>query len=174
MLSFHLAEAPFLLSPSQIGAFALAGFAGAAIAPIAGRLADKHGPLFNIRTGIACVAVSFASLLLFRESLLALIAAAIVFDMGVQLSMVSHQTVIYSLEPNARSRINAVYVGGLFGFFAFGSYAASWAYSIDGWTGVVVLCLGSCAMAALVHVFLSRAWSGRSQITDAAQRFGPT
>ncbi|MGA3007336.1 MAG: MFS transporter [Opitutaceae bacterium] len=163
MLSFHLSEPRFHLSPSQIGAFALAGFAGAAIAPIAGRLADRHGPLFNIRTAVGLVAVSFASMLLFPGSLAALAAAAVVFDLGVQLAMVSHQTVIYSLEPNARSRINAVYVGGLFGFFALGSFGASWAYSSDGWTGVVLLCLASCAMAAVTHGALSRRWRERNE-----------
>lgn len=158
MLSFHLGGAPFHLSPSQIGAFALAGFAGAAIAPVAGRLADRHGPLFNIRWGLVLVALSFISMLLFPGSLAALTAAAVLFDLGVQLSMVSHQTVIYSLEPKARSRLNAVYVGGLFGFFALGSFVASWAFSSAGWPGVVLLCLGSCALAAFVHLALSRQW----------------
>ena len=164
MLSFHLGEPRFHLSPSQIGAFALAGFAGAAIAPVAGHLADRHGPLVNIRAGVALVALSFASMLIFPGSLVALAAAAVTFDLGVQLSMVSHQTVIYSLEPSARSRINAVYVGGLFGFFAVGSFGASWAFASDGWTGVLLLCLGSCAAAALVHGVLSRQWHARQAL----------
>jgi len=158
MLSFHLAKAPFFLTPSQIGLFALAGFAGAAIAPVAGHVADQHGPLFNIRVGIALVALSFVSMLLFPASLAALAAAAVAFDMGIQLSMVSHQAVIYSLEPGARSRLNAVYVGGLFGFFALGSFGASLAFASDGWPGVVLLCLASCVLAAFVHVILSRKW----------------
>jgi predicted MFS family arabinose efflux permease len=158
MLSFHLGESPFHLPPSQIGAFALAGFAGAAIAPLAGHIADRHGPLFNIRAALVLVALSFASMLIFRGSLAALAAATVTFDMGAQLSMVSHQTIIYSLEPSARSRINAVYVGGLFGFFAAGSFGASWAFASGGWPGVIVLCLGSCAAAAIAHGFLSRRW----------------
>jgi len=170
MLSFHLGAAPFHLTPSQIGLFALAGFAGAAIAPVAGRLADRHGPLFNIRAGIVLVAVSFISMLLFPGSLVALIIAAVAFDMGVQLSMVSHQTVIYSLEPSARSRLNAVYVGGLFGFFALGSFGASLAFTSDGWPGVVLLCLASCVLAALVHVILSRQW----RLLQNAERISPS
>ncbi len=156
-LSFHLG-ARFHLSPAQIGAFALAGFAGAAVAPVAGRLADRHGPLFNIRTGIVLLARKFASMLSWQESLVALAAAAVVFDLGVQVAMISHQTIIYSLEPSARSRINAVFIGGLFGFFSLGSLAATWAYSRNGWTGVVLLCLGSCLLAALAHAALARSW----------------
>jgi predicted MFS family arabinose efflux permease len=161
MLSFYLGQSRFHLSPAAIGAFALAGFAGAAIAPIAGRLADSHGPLFNIRAGILLVAVSFGSMLVFRDSLVDLAVAAALFDLGVQVAMVSHQTIIYALEPSARSRINAVYVGGLFGFFALGSLIASWAFAREGWTGVVWLCLVSCALAAGIHGILSRCWHRR-------------
>jgi len=164
VLSFHLSGPQFRLTPAQIGAFALAGFAGAAVAPIAGRLADRRGPLLNIRVGIGLVALSFASMLIFRNSLIALVVAAVAFDLGVQLSMISHQTVIYSLEPSARSRINAVYVSGLFGFFALGSFGASWAFASRGWTGVVVLCLGSCAIAAVVHKTLSRRWHAQGRM----------
>jgi predicted MFS family arabinose efflux permease len=162
VLSFHLGGAPFYLSPGRIGAFALAGFAGAAMAPWAGRLSDRHGPLLNIRGGILLLALSFGAMLAFPGSLLVLIAAAVAFDLGVQLAMVSHQTVIYSLEPSARSRLNAVYVGGLFGFFALGSFGATWMFAAQGWSGVLELCLGSCGAAALVHLALTRAWRSRS------------
>jgi predicted MFS family arabinose efflux permease len=163
VLSFHLSAPAFRLSPALIGAFALAGFAGAAAAPVAGRFADRHGPLLNIRVGIGLVALSFASMLVFPGSLLALGAATALFDLGVQMSMVSHQTVIYSLQASARSRLNAVYVGGLFGFFALGSLAASWIFPAWGWTGVVTLCLVSCGCASVVHRALARQWSARDQ-----------
>lgn len=163
MLSFRLSEPLFNLSPSRIGAFALAGFAGAAAAPIAGRLADRHGPLFNIRCAIVIIAVSFGSMLVVPGSLAALATAAVTFDLGVQMSMVSHQTIIYGLEPRARSRINAVYVGGLFVFFALGSFGASWAYSRAGWGNVVRLCLASCACAVLAHTALTMTWNRRSR-----------
>jgi predicted MFS family arabinose efflux permease len=146
VLSFHLGGAPFHLSSAQIGAFALAGLAGAAMAPVAGRLSDRHGPIVNIRVGLTLVAAAFAALLLAPGSLVVLAASAIVFDLGVQVSMISHQTIIYALDPGARSRINAVYVGGLFGFFAGGSFAATWAFTTNGWTGVCLLCLASCAL----------------------------
>ena len=157
-LSFHLSEPRFHLTPGQIGLFALAGFAGAAMAPIAGRLADQRGPLLNIRLGLALVALSFGSMLIFSSSLVALALAAVGFDLGVQMAMVSHQTVIYALDPGARSRINAIYVGGLFGFFALGSAVASWSFAHRGWNGVVWLCLGSCGLAAVIHTALSRQW----------------
>jgi predicted MFS family arabinose efflux permease len=161
-LSFHLGQPRFHLGPSQIGAFALAGIAGAAMAPVTGRLSDRHGPLFTIRVSLALVGLSFASMLVLPGSLVALALATIGFDLGAQVSMVSHQTIIYSLKPSARSRINSVYVGGLFGFFALGSFAATWVFSRFDWAGVVLLCLASCATSALVHAVLTRRWKGRS------------
>lgn len=165
VLSFHLGGAPFCLSSTQIGAFALAGLAGAAMAPVAGRLSDRHGPILNIRGALALVAAAFLAMLLAPGSLAVLAAAAIVFDLGVQLSMVSHQTIIYSLDPGAHSRINAVYVGGLFAFFALGSFAATWAFTANGWVGVCQLCLASCAVSALFHWALSTRWRGKSELT---------
>jgi MFS family permease len=105
-------------------------------------------------------------MLLAPGSLAMLVAAAVVFDLGVQLSMVSHQTIIYALDPSARSRINAVYVGGLFGFFALGSFAATWAFTAKGWTGVCLLCLASCVVSALLHVALSARWRRRTPAFD--------
>ena len=56
---------------------------------------------------------------------------------------ISNQSVIYALAGNARSRVTTIYltscrfIGG-----AFGSFAASVAYGIDGWRGV---CIARCA-----------------------------
>jgi predicted MFS family arabinose efflux permease len=161
VLSFHLGGAPFHLSPTIIGSFALAGLAGAAMAPIAGRLSDRFGPILNIRCALALVAAAFIGLLLAPGSLTVLVLATILFDLGVQLSMVSHQTIIYSLDPGARSRINAIYVGGLFGFFAFGSFTATWVFTENGWSGVCLLCLASCVVSALLHAALSTRWRRR-------------
>jgi predicted MFS family arabinose efflux permease len=163
MLSFHLGGEAFHLSPSRIGAFALAGFAGAAIAPVAGRFADKHGPLANIRLALVLTGLSFLAMLLFPKSLSVLALGAVAFDLGIQMSMVSHQTIIYALEPEARSRINAVYVGTLFGFFALGSSLAGLNFAVWGWTGVLILCLGSCLLSALMHFLLSRQWGRQFQ-----------
>jgi predicted MFS family arabinose efflux permease len=161
VLSFHLGGAPFNLSPVEIGAFALAGLAGAAMAPIAGHLSDRYGPILNIRCALGLVAGSFVALLLAPGSLVMVVVAVVVFDLGVQLSMVSHQTIIYALDPGARSRVNAVYVGGLFGFFALGSFVATWVFTANGWRGVCLLCLASCAVSALLHAGLSIRWRRR-------------
>lgn len=103
----------FQLGSSAAGAFGLAGAAGALAAPLAGRLADRRGPELVTRLGAGLAAVSFAAmglspLLAPRAQLALLVVSAIGFDFGIQASLVAHQTLVYGLEPGARSRLNAL------------------------------------------------------------------
>ena len=49
-----------------------------------------------------------------QGQLVLLALAAIGFDLGVQATLVAHQTIVYSIEPGARSRLNAVLFVGMF------------------------------------------------------------
>ncbi|MBP7566377.1 MAG: MFS transporter [Burkholderiaceae bacterium] len=135
----------FGLGSAAAGAFGLAGAAGALAAPLAGRLADRRGPELAIRLGAALAAVGFAALAL--DALLAtpalrlalIVACAIAFDFGVQAAMVAHQTQVYGLEPEARSRLNAVLFTGMFTGMAAGALLGSLALAQWGWGGVAAL-----------------------------------
>jgi predicted MFS family arabinose efflux permease len=153
-LAFHLASPEFGLSTLQIGLFGLAGAAGALAAPVAGRLADSRGPTFAIRVGISLVAVSFFGMLLLPHSLLALVIGAIVFDAGTQMSLISHQTIIYSLDPKARSSLNAVFVTGMFLSFALGSMLSTTLFGAFGWVGVMAMGLFASGLALAVKPLL--------------------
>lgn len=134
----------FGLGSAAAGAFGLAGAAGALAAPLAGRLADRSGPERVTRLGAALTAVSFASLglagIVPMELQLALIVvAAIGFDFGIQATLVANQTIVYSIDPPARSRLNAVLFTGVFVGMATGAGLGSLALAQWGWNGVVVL-----------------------------------
>jgi predicted MFS family arabinose efflux permease len=150
VLAFHLAR-EFRFTSAQIGTFGLAGAAGALAAPLAGRLADRHGAFFNIPIAIGLVAIAFAAMALVSHSVVALVLGAALFDLGVQMSAVSHQSIVYALKPEARSRMNGIFVGGMFGCFAVGSVLGTSLYVRFGWTGLCVLCLGSCGLAFALH-----------------------
>jgi predicted MFS family arabinose efflux permease len=169
VLSFHLSRDPFHLSTSQIGYFGLAGAVGALAAPAAGKLADKRGPLANIPIAIGLTFASFALLFFFPTSLGVLIGCTALFDLGVQMSMVSHQTIIYALDPTARSRINAVFVSGVFIFFALGSFLGTALFNRFGWPGVVLLCLAQCVIAFGLHIVLRR-FAARSPLVHGRER----
>jgi predicted MFS family arabinose efflux permease len=103
-LAVMLHGAPFHLGSAAAGAFGLAGAAGALAAPIAGRLADHHGPERVTRIGIAIATVSFAAMgaapLMTPHAQLALLAAATIgFDLGVQATLIAHQAIVYRIDP---------------------------------------------------------------------------
>jgi predicted MFS family arabinose efflux permease len=155
-LSFYLSGPDFHFSTLQIGLFGLAGAAGALAAPIAGRLADTRGPAFVIRIGILLVMASFGWMFLIPKSILALVIGAIVFDAGAQLSLISHQTIIYSLDAKARSSLNAVFVTGMFISFALGSALSTTLYGRFGWIGVMSLALVASIGAFLLSLTYKR------------------
>jgi predicted MFS family arabinose efflux permease len=150
VLAFHL-EHRFFLSTSQIGYFGLAGAAGALAAPTAGKLADRRGPFSTIPIAIAITFLAFVGMALLPHALFAVILGAAAFDLGVQLSTISHQAIIYGLAPEARSSITGVYVGGMFVFFAIGSLLGNTLFQRFGWQGLTTLCLASCVAAYGAH-----------------------
>ncbi len=118
-LAVMLHGEPFHLGSAAAGAFGLAGAAGALAAPIAGRLADRRGPELVTRLGAGLTALSFAAmalspLLSTQGQLWLLVASAIGFDLGVQATLIAHQTIVYGIDPGARSRLNAVLFTGVF------------------------------------------------------------
>ena len=158
-LAVMLHGAPFHLGSAAAGAFGLAGAAGALAAPIAGRLADRRGPELVIRMGAALVAVSFAAML-FAPLLAApaarlglIVVAAIGFDFGLQAALIAHQTVVYGIDPGARSRLNAVFFTGVFVGMATGSALGALVLAQWGWSGVAAMASVSALGALAVRMW---------------------
>lgn len=155
-LALVLAKPPYELGSTVAGAFGVAGAAGAAIAPVAGAIADKRGPELVIRTGALLVIASFLAMMVAPGSLIVLIAATIVFDLGVQACLISHQTIIYGLNPAARSRLNAVLVSSMFFGMSAGAALASRALARYGFPGVAALSALAAASALAVRLVPAR------------------
>lgn len=124
-LAIVLAKPPFGMGSTVAGAFGLAGAAGALAAPLAGSFADKRGPAAVLRLGTLVVAASFLAMAVAPSSLALLVAATVLFDLGVHASLIAHQTIVYGLDASARSRLNAVLVSGMFLGMAAGSAIAT-------------------------------------------------
>lgn len=140
---------------AAIGAFSLAGLAGAGIASFAGRLADAGHA--NAGTGAAAAATlaGWGLLALGEHSLIALVAGLAMLDLGVQAMQILNQSTIYRLRPEARSRLTTAYQTGYFAGALSGSAAASYAWSHGQWSAVTTLG-GVVATLALVLWFVSR------------------
>jgi len=133
----YLAGPAFHLSQTGIAVFALVGVAGAIVAPMAGRYADRGHS--RQMTAIA-LAVGAGSFLLSRvgaegsmASLLALTVAGIVLDFGVSANLVIGQRAIFALSAEHRSRLNGLYMAVFFVGGAIGSSVGAWAYARGGW-----------------------------------------
>jgi predicted MFS family arabinose efflux permease len=151
-LSFHLGGPAFNLSTSQIGLFGIAGAAGVLVAPIAGKKADTQSPYKGINIGAILVILSFIAMWAMPSSLIVIILGAVVFDLGLQIALVSHQAIIFSLDAGARSRINAIFMTGLFTFFALGSFISVKLQQNYGWRAVLL----SGIMTSLVAFILAK------------------
>ncbi len=156
-LAVMLHAEPFHLGSAVAGSFGLAGAAGALAAPFAGHLADRRGPELVTRLGSGLSALSFAMLslapLLSPHAQLWLLGlGAIGFDLGVQASLIAHQTIVYSIEPGARSRLNAVLFVGMFIGMASGAALGSLLLSQWGWVAVTGMA-GLAALGALAVRF---------------------
>ncbi|MFG2305574.1 MFS transporter [Actinacidiphila glaucinigra] len=134
-----LLTGPFHYSPIGVAVFALVGAAGAAVAPTAGRWADRGlvRPVTGIAFGVAAAAFAVAG---FGQHSIVLIAlAAILIDMAVQTALILGQHTVYQLDAAARSRLNSAFIAVFFAGGALGSQLGSLAYHAAGWTAVSVL-----------------------------------
>ena len=154
-----LLDTHYRLGSGVAGSFGVIGAAGAMVAPIAGRMSDRHGPRYVVSAGISTLAFSYLLLwaaVQMHVSLLlhvaALVVGVIILDMGAQMTQISNQTRIFGINASARSRLNTVYMVVYFGGAALGSWLSSLAWAHWGWNGVCGLALGFITLAAARHV----------------------
>lgn len=165
-LAVMLHGAPYHLGAAAAGAFGLAGAIGALAAPLAGRLADRRGPAFVTQLGVGLVALSFGAMSLSplfapHARLVLIVVCALGFDLGFQATLVAHQTIIYGIDPGARSRLNAVLFVGMFIGMSSGAALGSQMLSRFGWVGVALL-----ATAAALLALVIRLWPGKPDKPD--------
>jgi predicted MFS family arabinose efflux permease len=158
-----LLDSHYGLGAGVAGSFGLVGAAGALVAPIAGRLADRRGTRWVLTAGMTLLAVSYLLLwageragLSFAAHIAILVVGVVVLDMGAQLAQVANQTRIFGLVPSARSRLNTVYMTVYFSGAAAGSALSTMAWVHWKWNGVCGMALGLIALGGLRHAFGSR------------------
>ena len=148
-LSFLLMER-FHEGASEAGLFGVVGLIGAAGAPWAGRLSDRKGAAFTIALALLLTALAFV-IMGWWVTIAGLVVGVLLMDLGVQSIQVAAQASVISLLPEARSRLNTLYMVARFGGGAAGSALGALAWSWAGWPGVCLFCLGVSAAALLVH-----------------------
>ncbi len=151
-LTFLLREPPFNEGSAVAGAFGLIGAFGALAASLIGRLTDKISAKVLITYTLVLLLVSFIIFAFFSRSWAGLIVGVILMDMGVQATHIANQSIIFALNPNARNRINTVYMVTYFVGGALGTFLASRLWSSYHWAGVCAIGISLSALALVIHL----------------------
>lgn len=137
-LTFHLSGKPFYYHSDTIGLFGLVAIAGALMAPILGRHADRGGSRRVRFVAIALIIFSIVLMMAVQTSVIALVAGVLLLDIGVQAMQVTNVALIYTLDEKSHSRINTVFMTSVFLGGSVGTLAGVLSWRHGGWTGVTV------------------------------------
>lgn len=155
-LTFQLSGPAFHFDSDRIGLFGIVAIGGALAAPWFGRQADRSSPQRAqlLTTGLLFVGCMIAAFL--PNSIVALVVATFVIDVGVQGTQVNNLAQLYGLDEKAHSRINAAFMIVFFVGGAIGTASGVMAWQAGGWHGAAAaLCSWSLA-AFLVSLYHER------------------
>lgn len=128
-----LANKPFHFDTMKIGLFGIAGAAGAVAAPLVGKLSGGNNPRKNLMIGFILQLISMALFYFTGSYLLLFVVGIILIDIGQQAIHVTNQTRIYTLIPEARNRLNTVFMSISFVGAGIGSALGLWLWDLGGW-----------------------------------------
>jgi predicted MFS family arabinose efflux permease len=149
-LAFYLAH-QYHWGSSIAGVLGLLGVTGVLFAPIIGQLVDKYSPRLTIGLSWLFSALAFVIFWLVGQVLVGLIVGIVLLDLGTQFSQVSNQAIVQSLDREASSRNNSIFMFSYFLGGSLGTFCSTWAWSHYGWHGVCLVAVGFLAIALLGH-----------------------
>ena len=151
-LAFLLTRPPYNYGSNVIGLFGLVGIAGIIAAPLLGQIADKGtAKTLRLMVSAAVVSTTFSYLVFwqFGYRFWGLIVGIVLLNLGNQGALVANQIKVYSLNPDARSRLNTVFMVATFLGASLGSVLGTYGWSVGQWTGVCVVGLLLIGVAAI-------------------------
>jgi len=155
------------LGAAVTGSFGLVATAGALGASVWGRMADKHGPRYVLSIGMGLLSAAYLSMYLVERFaihaqaaghlhvvpyLAALAFAVIWMDVGMQSIQIGNQARNFALRPEARSRLNTIYMTA---YFIGGSIASAFSpllWQHFGAAGITTLEFVVITLAVVRHV----------------------
>jgi predicted MFS family arabinose efflux permease len=141
-----LSGEPFYFNSATIGLFGIVGASGALAAPLVGKMGDKGNPRIAVGYGCLLMLISFIVFYFSIESIIGVIIGIVFIDVGIQGVHISNQTRVYSLLPEARNRLNTVFMSFSFLGTAAGSAYGLFLWKLCGWHAVAI----GCAVLALL------------------------
>ena len=142
----------FDMGSGVAGEFGLVGAFGALAAGLMGRLSDKMDAYKLSGFTILLIIISFVIFYFSAHSIPGLILGVIILDMGVQATHISNQSIIFTLKPEARNRINTVYMVSYFIGGSLGTLFATQLWKNYQWNGVCFIGIGLSAFTLFIHL----------------------
>lgn len=135
-----------------VGLFGLVGAFGALAAGLMGRLSDKMDAYKLSTFTLLLITLSFILFWSSGHSFIGIVIGVIIMDMGVQATHISNQTLIYALRPEARNRINTIYMVTYFIGGSMGTFLSAQAWKYFHWGGVCITCIFLSLIAMVFHL----------------------
>lgn len=155
-LAALLAQPPYGFDSATIGLFGLVALLGIVASPHIGALSDRLGVRTMVLAGAMALAAGFACIAAGGQSLGWLILGMVLLDLGNRAGLVANQARVFTLRPEARSRLNTVFMGSYFLGGAIGAALGNYGVHRAGWLGLAAVgILLSCA-AALINALSPR------------------
>jgi len=151
-----LMEDSFGYGSDVAGGFGLFGVIGAVAATVVGKMNDKVSKNKLILYAVLLMLVSWGIFFFSATSLIGLIAGVILVDLAFQALHITNQNIIFSKNPEARNRVNTIYMVGFFVGGALGTVLGAYAYENFGWHGVAGLGIVLTVAIVVVHVIFRR------------------
>ncbi|MCU4319670.1 MFS transporter [Acinetobacter bereziniae] len=156
-----LTSEPFKLPDVLVGVATLIGVFGALATAKIGKIADRGHTTILTWVGIAVMILSWGLLYLGGTNLTAYILGYGLISFGLAVVHTSNQNIIFRLRPDAKSRINSIYMTAYFTGGACGSALGVYAWHHGGWTMTCLvglsLVFGAALFSLLDRLYLNRA-----------------
>ncbi|MCF7640629.1 MFS transporter [Acinetobacter johnsonii] len=149
-IALLLTSEPFQLSDVLVGVVTLVGVFGALSTQWIGKSADRGYTLLLTWVGCGTLALSWVFLYLGGSSLISYIIGYALINLGLATTHSCNQNVIFRLRPDAKSRVNSIYMTLYFIGGACGSALGVYAWHHGGWTST---CLAGITLVMMAGVF---------------------
>ena len=165
-LVFYVESPVYHYGAAVAGMFGLVAALGALAAPMIGRLTDRRSPRVIVGWAVALMLLGFLELWWLGGHLWGLIAGVVLIDLAAQSATISNQASVYSLSPDAQSRLYTVYraaysIGG-----SVGAFLGVYAWSLYRWNGVCAVGCGLLGLAFALHHLARRAQRNAERAAD--------
>ena len=150
-MALLLSEQPYQYSDFQIGLVGLVGITGVVLGPWVGKQFQKGNEPRLTTISLYLLLLSWLILIAAQTHLLVYLLGLIVIYVALTILHILNQNVVYGINPDARSRLNSIYMTIYFSGAAMGSFVAAWIWADYGWKGCCIFGIGMSILSIMVH-----------------------